>query len=257
MRQRKTIQLLGVVAAILLISVGYASIQNLNLTVTGNVTASPDQGNFKVAFTGKPTFTKTGNGSATLSITGDLSATMDVSGLTTVGDTLTATFKIANTSTDITAYLANTVTNTNKEYFQVTSSLSGTELAPQTGTTELRVTVKLIKTPVSGDQKDTLKVQVTASPTPISGEEPAVISFTVDGTQYTVANGTTWGDWAEDNSDWMVTENHGVIVNKEDGPNYNGEYTAALADENSNFVYSSDAIENGAYTRYSVNWGIS
>lgn len=42
MRQRKTLTLLGVVVAILMMSVGYAAIQEVNFTVAGNAIATPD-----------------------------------------------------------------------------------------------------------------------------------------------------------------------------------------------------------------------
>lgn len=249
MKQTKTIQLLGIIIAVLVISVGYAAITSVNLTLSGTATATPDQGNFKVAFTGNATFS--GAGTAVLRKTGDLTATMDVSGLRKVGDTLTATFTITNTSTDITTYLENKIIHSNAEYFQVTSSLDSKELAPQTGKTQLHITVKLIKSPVTEDQKDKVIVQVTASPTPITGdlpEIPTTISFTINGMQYTVANGTTWGEWAQDNQGWEVTEQHRAIINEEG---------KAIMDESSDIIRESDTILARNYVLDYVGWGIS
>ena len=201
MRNKSTFTLLGVVVAILLMSVGYAAIQNIELSVSGNVVASPDQGNFQVKFTGTPTQTGTA-GTATYKITGDTTATINVSGLTSVGDERTVKFTIVNNSTDITAYLSNTVTHSNLTYFQVTSSLNKTEISPDGGTSVLSITVKLIKTPISGDQKDTLTVKVIASPTDnggaggSGGQGTGTVSFTVDGKSYTVTEGTTWYEWS-------------------------------------------------------------
>lgn len=167
MRQRKILLLLGVVVAILMMSVGYAAIQQVNITVTGNAVVSPDQGNFKVAFVGTPTYS--GKGTAILAITGDRTATINANGLTAKGDKLTAVFAVANTSIDITAYLAGSVTNVNTEYFKVTSTLDSAILEPQTGVTNLNVTVELIKTLISGNQTDSVTVELIASPTSIAG----------------------------------------------------------------------------------------
>ena len=167
MRQRKTFLLLGVTVAILIMSIGYAAIQQVNFAVTGNAIATPDQTNFKVAFTGTPTYS--GKGTATLKITGDRTATISASGMTAKGDSFTAVFTVANTSTDITAYLSSSVTNVNTEYFQVTSTLDSTVLVPQTGTTNLNVTVELIKTPISVAQTDSVTVELIASPTALAG----------------------------------------------------------------------------------------
>lgn len=48
MRQQKTFLLLGVVLGTLMLSVAYASLQNITLEINGIATATPDQANFDV-----------------------------------------------------------------------------------------------------------------------------------------------------------------------------------------------------------------
>ena len=194
MRSKRTFQFLGLVVAILLMSVGYAAIQNVELSVSGQAVATPDQGNFKVGFTGEPTHE--GTGQVALKITGERSATMQVSGLKAVGDTMTAKFTIANTSDDITAYLSTNVTQENSKYFEVTASLSKDEIAPDpngNSSVILSITVTLIKTPVTESQTDTLTVNVIASPYKL-------VSFKIacgdDIRTYTGISGMTLEEWS-------------------------------------------------------------
>ena len=117
-----------------------------------------------MAFTNNPTYTETGN----VEITGDRTASVYAWGLTQVGDKFIAKLPIANTSVDLTAYLSCSVTSTNTTYFKVTSTLDSTTLEPQTGVTNLNITIELIKTPVTAAQEVVLTAEVIASPTPIS-----------------------------------------------------------------------------------------
>jgi len=165
MKQSRTFLILALVVAVLALGIAYAAITSVTLNVNGNVLASAEQGNFKVSFikdgTGAPSFN--GKGTATLAITNDTTATMDVSGLSSIGDTLTATFTIKNTSDDLTATLVATPSNSNPEYFEVTPTLGSTTVDPVDGTTTLQVAVKLIKTPLA-DQKATIGIAIVATP---------------------------------------------------------------------------------------------
>lgn len=202
--------LLGVVSAILIMSIAYAAISKIQLDVKSQVTVTPNQANFKVAFTGEPTHT--GDGTVELDITGDITATMNVSGLTVKGEKLTAKFNVINTSVDLTAYLSSSVTHNNTEYFAVTATLDDTELAPVNGTTTLNVTVELIKTPITANQTDTITVQLVASP--YKQEEVNLISFTIDGVEYQAEEGMTWAEWCDSTySDGMysISEKYGLV----------------------------------------------
>jgi len=165
MRAQRTFLLLSVVVAVLLMAVAYAAISNVTLNITGNVAATADQGNFKVAFTGTPSYTRASGTSSTATATMTASgqtATMNVSGMQTAGDTVVITYSIKNSSSDIGALLSATRTVSNTTYFSVSTSFGSTDL-PAGNTTTLTVTVKLIKTPLS-NVSSTVTVNITASP---------------------------------------------------------------------------------------------
>ena len=86
---------LGVVLvlAILLVAVGYAAIQTVNLNIEdSSAQATPDQANFTVKFTGTPTTSGSGTTIAKISETDERKASMNVTGLTAKGDTATLNY---------------------------------------------------------------------------------------------------------------------------------------------------------------------
>lgn len=165
MRQQKLISLLLVVAISLIIflstGVGYATVTGNPLTVYDNVASYPENGDFRVGFTGKTSYI--GTGRATLKTTGPTSGIMDVTGLSSVGDYVTGIFRIKNTSHDIYAELTEKYTNSNPEFFEVTVSLTDDLLKPRNGEAELRITVELIKTPINTERTQ-ICVEVIANP---------------------------------------------------------------------------------------------
>lgn len=162
--------LVGVIVllAVLLVAVGYAAISAVNLNITGDITATPSDENFKVKFTGTPTQVAGSKGTVTPSITGDLAARMDVSGLTAAGDTASATFDIVNDSPDLSALLSvESETASNTTYFKVTHSFDKTEITKKgsaNDTAKITVTVELIKTPVEDNVSATIDVKIKADP---------------------------------------------------------------------------------------------
>lgn len=162
---------LGVVLvlAILLVAVGYAAIQTVNLKIeSSSAQATPNQSNFTVKFTGTPTTGGVGTTTATLDETDELKASMNVTGLTAKGDTATATFEIENTSADLSAALSvvDPVENSNPEYFDVTYNIADPVIGVNetTATTTITVTVKLIKTPITQDETTTIGLTINADP---------------------------------------------------------------------------------------------
>lgn len=166
MRQERIILLLVavvIVLSILLITgVGYAVETDNILKISDNALLSPEQSDFKVAFIGEPRYT--GKGVATLKLTGPTTATMNITGLEAVGDSVTAIFTIANKSEYIYADIYTKVTNTNTEYFNVTSTLSESTMKPKMGKTTLKITVELIKLPIDNDVKATICTNIFANP---------------------------------------------------------------------------------------------
>lgn len=150
-----------VLAAVLIIGIGYAAINSIKLEITGQLAAAPSDANFTVKFTGADPSVEGGNVLA--KTTGDLTATLDVKGLTAKGQTATATYTIQNTSADLSANLTATTSNQNTEYFKVLTGFSETSIA-KGETSTLTVTVELLKTPVDAEVKDTVGISITASP---------------------------------------------------------------------------------------------
>ncbi len=161
MKNKKAVIGIIILVAILILGIGFALISNVNLNINGEATATPSDTNFAVEFTGTPTTSDEDKVIAT--ITGDLTATMNVSGITAKGDTVTATYTILNTSPDLTADLVASITNSNEEYFNVTSSFTDSSVKAG-NTTTITVTVELIKTPITTDVVSDVTVSLTASP---------------------------------------------------------------------------------------------
>lgn len=101
---------------------------------------------------------------ATFKQTGATTVTMNIIGLKSVGDSVTAIFTIANKSNDIYADIYTKVTNTNTEYFNVTSTFSESKIKPKAGTTTLKITVELIKLPIDNDEKAFICTNIFANP---------------------------------------------------------------------------------------------
>lgn len=148
-----------VLAAVLIIGIGYAAINSITLQITGQLAAAPSDANFTVKFTDA----SPSEGNVVAKVTGDKTATLNVSGLTAKGDKVVATYTIQNTSEDLSANLTAEASNENDEYFTVSTSLSKPSI--ENGeTSTLTVTVELMKTPVNDEVKDTVGISIEASP---------------------------------------------------------------------------------------------
>ena len=166
MRQERIILLLVVVVVILSIllitGVGYAVETDNTLKISDNALLAPEQSDFRVGFTGNPTYI--GDGVAILKITGPTTATMNITGLDSVGDSVTCIFQIENKSSYLYADIYAQVTNTNSEYFKVTSDISENNIKPRKGTSNIKITVQLIKLPINSVEKTAICVNIFANP---------------------------------------------------------------------------------------------
>ena len=171
MKKRKTFIAMALVVAVLVLGVGYAAINNINLTVngTGNVTANSD---FTVAFDKAHTVVVTNGAAGTY--TNDLTATMTVS-LDSTNTVQTAVYKIDNKSAELSANLEATVSNVDTDldkYVNVTTALySDAECTTvlsgpvaKNETAYLKVTASLEKNPSQDVNNKTFTITVTASP---------------------------------------------------------------------------------------------
>lgn len=171
MRNQKTILGLAILAAVLMLGIGYAAVTNITLNIDGSASATADS-DFEVIFTendGDISTNIDGAKNATVNATVEASdktqANLDVSGLTTKGEKVTATYTIANNSADLSASITATTSNDNEEYFRVTSSINNTPVVvAKDDTTTVTVTVELIKTPIEDDQTAGIGVELTAKP---------------------------------------------------------------------------------------------
>ena len=163
MRNKRSLLSFGLFALVLVLGVGYAIVSTTELTISGQVTANS---NVKVSFqSATPGSDKvTANASD-----GSITATIGVENLASVGETVTATYKVQNKETDVNATVEKTsVTvlstdgnNTDlSEYFEVTTSIddAALELAAEQSD-DIIVTVKLLKTPLT-DATSTANVTI-------------------------------------------------------------------------------------------------
>lgn len=160
MKNKKTFVGIALLMVVLVLGIAYAAITG-SLTITGTATATANADNFKVVFNGE----KTADEGVTATITGDTTATMNVTGLTKTGDKKTATFTIENQSEELNALIAvkaNTVTTNNAEFFSVTAKVDDSATLEPDGTTTVKVTVELVKTPVT-DVTGSINVELTAT----------------------------------------------------------------------------------------------
>ena len=167
MRKTSKIILVTIVATCILLGLGYAAISNITLNIAGTASATADSGNFKVRFTDNIVVSDSAYVTATR--TEDTSATISVSGLTSAGDKVTATYEISNDSTDLSSDLNVNVTNSNANYFSISSKLADKSIKAGESTTVL-VTVELLKTPI--EENVSTQIGVTLNAIPVQpGEE--------------------------------------------------------------------------------------
>lgn len=178
MKQKTTFVTIILVIALLCLGIAYAVITGVNLEITGQVAATAAEGKIDVKFTDAQKGAGS-NGTVTAEVNSSdpLKATFDVSGLTTQGETATMIYTIENQSTDIAATLTkNEPTWTNKDWYNVTCTLSGTDLAKNSADTTAdtqtaTVTVTLLKTPVTAEDANAAKdttVSITINAAPVA-----------------------------------------------------------------------------------------
>ena len=162
MKRRNTYVGLILLVAVLMLGIGYAAMSNITLNITGSASAIVEDENFKVAFIGTP---EVSSSDVTATITDDHNATLNVTGLSAKGDKATATYTIENSSEDLSASVAiPTITNSNEDYFTVTTDMAAAKTLTAGQSTTVTVTVELVKTPVDADQTADIKVSLVASP---------------------------------------------------------------------------------------------
>ena len=172
-----------VLIAIMMIVTTYAVVTNVTLKIKGTGDAQASKDNFIVEFIGEPTTGGKGTISATINTSKRTEGTIDVTGLTSKGDTAIAIYTVKNSSRDLSADLTAKATSSNEDYFEVSCKIEDTTLKAG-ATTELTVTVELLKTPID-ETKENLNadigVSIIAEPKQ-PGEEANAGSATVTNT---------------------------------------------------------------------------
>ena len=161
MRKTSKIILITIVATSILLGLGYAAIQNITLNVTGSAAAAVNQENFDVRFT--RVIGVSDNTCVTANVESDQKANIVVSGLTAKGQFITATYEIKNYSQDLSADLKIVTTNSNADYFTISSRLADKSITAG-NTTTVVVTVELTKTPIDGTVTSNISVGLEAMP---------------------------------------------------------------------------------------------
>lgn len=165
MRNRKTFIGIVLLIVVLLLGIAYAAITD-SLTISGTAKATTDDANFKVVFTGETTPATSTDGVTATATADTTSATLNVEGLTTGGQTKSATFKVKNASDELKALLAvktSELTGENAEFFKVTTTIADEDATlDATGETDVTVTVELVKTPIEAVSA-TINVELSAT----------------------------------------------------------------------------------------------
>lgn len=187
MKSKKTLMILGVIIAVLVLGIGYATISNINLTINGKANAVVSDSDFVVQFdtthtvglSTEETVTYNSESKAVVagSYTNTTTATMTVY-LDSDHKSASATYKIDNKSEELSATLESTVTGvtgTYADYFTVTKTWvdsSGAEVTFTEGETKLakgesiylKVTVTLNKLATVDITDQAFSVSIEATP---------------------------------------------------------------------------------------------
>lgn len=165
MLKDRIVLLLVMITVVLLIflmtGIAYAIETDTILKINDSELLISESPEFKVVFTGEPTYS--GNGEAEVFLINDTEATMNITGLKNVGDIVTVMFTVSNKNNDIDVELNTRITNTNTEYFKVTSNLSEEILKSRTGATNLSVMVELLKLPVKNSENTNISIDIIAN----------------------------------------------------------------------------------------------
>lgn len=193
MRRRRSYNFILVLGLVLFLSVGYAVVNSVSLTITGSSSAVTS--NLGVYFNGD-TYVSNSSKVTASATNGSTSASISVNNLT-LNESVTATYTVYNSEIDVGANVkVSDISFTNSEYFSVTTdAASGKSLGPSS-TNTITVTVTMVQTPItSSNSTSNITISIDAVPT-------NMFSFNIDGVVYNAVNGMTWGEWV--NSSYNV-----------------------------------------------------
>ena len=173
MKRENKLIITVILFAILLMGIGYASLANNILSINGEVTATANQDNFKVHFTGEVPSTYTSETYITIEATPialSQNATVNILGLNKKGDAGYAILEVENASNDIDAEITVATEIADSEMFDIDvimCDLEGTainDFSVASGQkTYVKIFAELLKTPTE-IQKATISAKITAVP---------------------------------------------------------------------------------------------
>lgn len=171
MRRRKSYNIIILFALTFFLSVGYAVVNSVSLSVTGSASAGTTEIN--TFFTGETITTKTSSATVTPTVTsGSKSASLTIENMS-LNETVKVEYQIANEEKDIGALVTvDSITNSNPTYYDVTASIKYAAVMCESSSTSedyntLILTVKLKKTPINAsDEKTNIGVSINATPAP-------------------------------------------------------------------------------------------
>lgn len=161
MKNKKATTYLVILALVLTLSVGYAVISAVDMTISGSAAATTEDLNVEFISATTSNEEKITAGINTNSLTANIRVTS-----ISLNETLTATYTIKNNETDVDALIKTTeIINSNSEYFEVTTDAATEKSITAGATTTVTVSVKLIKTPVTETQNTTtITINLEARP---------------------------------------------------------------------------------------------
>lgn len=181
MHKQKRLIFIIILLTVILMGIGYAALSNVTLTINGKATATPNDENFKVYFTGKNT-KKSGeesNPNVNVTVTEQATtATVNFSGLSKKDDTEYAILEIENASNDvdaksITVALEASGSTTIIEATAIMCDIDGTAISnyfvASGNKTYVKVSATLLQTPTE-DSEITITATITAVAQDISSE---------------------------------------------------------------------------------------
>ena len=158
--------LMGVlVAAVIVIGIGYAAVTDQVLNVVATASAEAAQSDFKVAFTGDGQTVDGSKGTVVATKTDDHNAVFTVTGLKLAGDSASATYTVQNNSDGINvkSLVAEVIEPAANDYFEITVTQPSPRALGEAAVSTFTVTATLIKTPLT-EQTFTAGVKITATP---------------------------------------------------------------------------------------------
>ena len=169
MKKRSNYKFIIIFCLVFLLSIGYAVVNSVTLTVTG--TASSKSEEMDVVISSVNSISNSAKASTTIN-SNKKSATINVSDMT-LNETITVSYDIRNNETDVGGILSvGEITNSNSKYYKVEVTWQNPNYdsicADETFFYPVMVKITMIKTPITEeDNSATFGVEIKATPSSV------------------------------------------------------------------------------------------